>query len=250
LSYAAKAQGQEDWWKQQRKDEASLRAVIKKYQEQCPAPTEKGKARGTFSLVKYIEDFQAKTAVINNDVGEMMCRSRYIAWAQTYHNPEGVMTDKQAETRWAEMEAAALNGEWLHDQNGPAKEQLQLRIQTSSQIIFQDEFSHAKVQHSQQQKDLKKASRADVEAGRRSLLRDHERGGLGKDGEHKDFGGIAQAMLQTAQQSTGARRESAFAGSGVFLPNMQSMQDELAEDEAEKKAKADSKKQIKQCFSR
>ena len=245
LSYAAKAQGQEDWWKQQRKDEASLRAVIKKYQEQCPAPTEKGKTRGTFSLVKYIEEFQAKTAVINNDVGEMMCRSRYVAWAQTYHNPEGVMTDKQAETRWAEMEAAALSGEWLHDQKGPAKEQLQLRIQTSSQIIFQDEFSHAKVQHIQQQKDLKKASQADVEAGRRSLLRDHERGGLGKDGEHKDFGGIAQAMLQTAQQSTGARRESAFAGSGVFLPNMQSMQDELAEDEAEKKAKADSKKQKK-----
>ena len=245
LSYAAKAQGQEDWWKQQRKDEASLRAVIKKYQEQCPVATEKGKNRGTFNLVKYIEEFKAKTAVINNDVGEMMCRSRYIAFAQTYHNPEGILTDKQAETRWSEMEAAASNGEWLHDKNGPEKEQLQLRIRTASQVIFQDEFSHAKVQQSQQQKDLKKASLADVEAGRRSLLRDHERGGLGKDGEHKDFGGIAQAMLQTAQPSTGARRDSAFAGSGVFLPNMQSMQDELAEDEAEKKAKADSKKQKK-----
>jgi hypothetical protein len=244
LSYASKAQGQDAWWKQQRKDEASLRAVIKKYQEQCPAPAEKGKNRGVFNLVKYIEEFKAKSAVINNDVGEMMCRSRYLAFAQTFHNPEGILTEKQAETRWAEMEQAANSGEWLHDKNGPAKEQLQLRIRTSSQIIFQDEFSHAKLQQSQQQKDLKKASQADVEAGRRSLLRDHERG-LGKDGEHKDFGGIAQAMLQTAQQSSGASRDSAFAGPGVFLPNMQSMQDELAEDEARKKAKAESKKQRK-----
>ena len=130
LSYAAKVQGQEDWWKQQRKDEASLRAVIKKYQEQCPpsSATDKGKNRGTFNLVKYIEEFQAKTAVINNDVGEMMCRSRYVAFAQTYHNPEGALTEKQAEARWAEMEAAASAGEWLHDKNGPVKEQLQLRI--------------------------------------------------------------------------------------------------------------------------
>ena len=51
-------------------------------------------------------------------------------------------------------------------------------------------------------------------------------------------------MLQT-QQSSGNHRDSAFAGPGVFLPNMQSMQDELAEDEAAKKAKAESKKQKK-----
>ena len=244
LSYASKAQGQEEWWKQQRKDEASLRALVKKYQEQCPAPNDKGKNRGVFNLVRYIEEFKAKTAVISNDVGEMMCRSRYLAWAQTYHNPEGALTEKQAEARWSEMESAASSGDWLHNKNGPVQEPLQLRIRTASQVIFQDEFSHAKVQESQQQKDLKKASLADVEAGRRSLLRDQECGGLGKNGEHKDFGGIAQAMLQT-QQSSGSHRDSAFAGPGVFLPNMQGMQDELAEDEAAKKAKAESKKQKK-----
>ncbi len=172
-----------------------------------------------------------------------MLRSQYLAFAQTSHNPAGALTEKQAETRWSEMEAGASSGDWLHDKSGPVQEQLQLRIRTSSQIIFQDEFSHAKVQESQQQKKLKKASQADIEAGRRSLPRDQERGGLGKNGERKDFGGIAQAMLQ-GQQSTGSRRESAFSGSGVSLPTMQSMQDELAEDEATKKAKTEEKNNI------
>ena len=195
---------------------------MKKYQQQCP-PTQIQQKRGTFNLVRYREEFAASSAVINNDVGVMMHKRRYVAWAQTAENPDGIATLAGAEAAWTQMEEAAKRGEWLHNSKGPTGEPLQLRIKTQEQVIFQDQFAHSKVQECQQNKDVKKASMESVEAGRRSLLRDHERG-LGKQGEHQDFGGIAQAMLQNVQSAGGSSRDSAFAGSGVFMPDLIGMQ--------------------------
>ena len=128
-------QNQEQCWQQQRKNEASLRAMVKKYNEQCPA-TGDARKRGVFNTVRYKEELAAKTAVVNNDVGEMMHKSRFVAWAQTHQNPEGVMTATLAADRWMETEAAAQLGERLRNSNGLAKEPLQLRIRVSSQVIF------------------------------------------------------------------------------------------------------------------
>ena len=241
LAYSAKNQGQEDWWKTVRKDEAELRALVKKYQETCPVSDTK--KRGTFNLARYLEEFKASSSVINDDLGVMMHKSRYVAWAMTAANPEGAMSQSQAESKWATMAEAAESGEWLSNRSGPALEPLQLRIKTGDQVIFRNEFGHSKIQQVQQNKDVHKATASSVEAGRRSILRDHERG-LGLEGQHKDFGGIAQAMLQNMPNAQGGSgpRDSAFAGAGVFLPNVQVLQDEIAEEKA---ATEEAKKQAK-----
>lgn len=245
LDYCAKVQKTERWWKEVRKDEPKLREVVKTYLEQCPDNNGGGgqKKRGLFNTVRYQETFTASSGVINDDECIMMHRSRYLMWAQTHDNPEGAFTKAQAEAKWTEMQEAAELGNWLHSRQGPQSEPLLLLIKVSNRVIFRNEFAHAKVQEAQQNRELHKVGAEAVEAGRRSLLRDHERG-LGRDGQHDDFGSIAQCMITSASAANpgGMNRDSAFSGSGVYMPNLEMMQEELAEAETQKKEEAEAKK--------
>ena len=85
---------------------------------------------------------------------------------------------------------------------------------------------------------MRKVSTESLEAGRRSLLKDHDRG-IGRDGQRQDFGAIAQSMVASSTSSAagGAARTSAFAGNGVFMPNLEGMKDEIAEDQQEEREK-------------
>lgn len=247
LAYCAKIQKQDDWWKQVRKDEAELRSVVKKYLEQCPAVSEDGaggsKKRGVFNTVRYQEEFRATSAIINDDEGIMMHRSRYLAWAQSPANPEGILNKTQAEIKWDEMADAAGQGKWLTNNHGPPSEPVQLRIKVADRVTFRNAFEHSKVQEIQQNKEVKKATLESVEAGTRSLLRDHEKG-LGRDGKQKDFGAIAQAMLAASEFDAGGglERSSAFAGPGVFMPNIENMKDEIDDAKQEELQKKEEKK--------
>ena len=249
LAYCARVQHQEEWWKGVRKDEQELRTLVKKYLEQCPPSVAGGsvssaqKKRGLFLTVRYQEEFRASSAVVNDDEGIMMHKSRYLAWAQTHENPDGAFSKSQAENKWNEMEEAAGLGIWIHNKSGPAAEPLCLRIKTADKVTFRNAFEHAKVQEAQQNRELRRATAEAVEAGRRSLLRDHDRG-LGRDGQHQDFGAIAQCMVASsaASEPGGARRDSAFSGSGVFVPNLDMMKEDIAEDKleaAQKKTKTE-----------
>ena len=247
LTYCAHVQKQDEWWKEVRKDEPQLRELVKKYLEQCPdAGNAASKKRGLFNLVRYIENFKASSAVINDDEGVMMHKSRFLAWAQTEENPDGAQSKAQAEQKWSEMEESASTGQWVSSQKGPPKEPLLLRIKVADKVTFRNSFEHAKIQEAQQNREMRKVSTESLEAGRRSLLKDHDRG-IGRDGQHQDFGAIAQSMVASSTSSAagGAARTSAFAGHGVFMPNLEGMKDEIAEDQQEELEKKEAKKNQK-----
>ena len=112
LAYCAHVQKQEEWWKEVRKDEPQLRELVKKYLDQCPdAGNAASKKSGSFNLVRYIENVKASSAVINEDEGIMMHKTRFLAWAQTEANPDGALSKAQAEQKWSEMEAVASTGQ-------------------------------------------------------------------------------------------------------------------------------------------
>ena len=244
LAYCAHVQKQEEWWKEVRKDEPQLRELVKKYLDQCPdAGSAASKKRGSFNLVRYIENFKASSAVVNEDEGIMMHKSRFLAWAQTEANPDGALSKVQAEQKWSEMESLVSTGQWVSSQRGPPKEPLLLRIKVAEKVTFRNSFEHAKIQEAQQNREMRKVTAEGVEAGRRALLRDHERG-IGRDGQRQDFGAIAQSMVATSTSAAagGAARNSAFSGSGVFMPNIEGLKDEIAEDQQEEQAKKEAKK--------
>ena len=243
LAYCAKVQHKLEWWTEVRKDEPQLRELVKKYLEQCPdAGNAASKKRGLFNLVRYIEEFKASSAVINDDEGVMMHRSRYLAWAQTDENLDGAYSKAQAEQKWSEMEASAVAGQWVSSQGGPPKEPLLLRIKVADKVTFRNSFEHAKIQEAQQNREMRKVTAETLETDRRSLLRDHERG-IGRDGQHQDFGAIAQSMVtsSTSAEAGGVSRSSAFSGNGVFMPNLEGLKDEMAEDQLQERMKKDAK---------
>lgn len=228
LRNASKMQKQDDWWKETHGDEKKLRKVIEKYNERCPPAPEKKRSKMFFSIVQYIETFKASSSVLHDDEGEMMHKDKFISWSKSVDNPDGIFTDAQADAKWEELRAGPLT-----DEKGPITQPDRCRVKTKDRVIFRTGFEHAKEQRCQQNKDEKKATMDSVEIGRRSLLRDHEKG-IGRNGEEADFSAIGQAMLGTAMGSSGTGT-SAFAGPGVYVPNVSDLGEELAE-EAEAKA--------------
>ena len=141
------------------------------------------------------------------------------------------------------MEASAAAGQWVSSQGGPPKEPLLLRIKVADKVTFRNSFEHAKIQEAQQNREMRKVTAETLETDRRSLLRDHERG-IGRDGQHQDFGAIAQSMVtsSTSAEAGGVSRGSAFSGNGVFMPNLEGLKDEMAEDQLQEQMKKDAKK--------
>ena len=61
LGYAAKAQGQDEWWEETRRDPAKLKKVVAAYKARQPVAGKKRKE--TFVILEYIEERRKETAV-------------------------------------------------------------------------------------------------------------------------------------------------------------------------------------------
>ncbi len=105
-------------------------------------------------------------------------------------------------------------------------------------------FSHSKAQQLQASKAQCKVTEEELAQGRRSLLRDHERG-VGRNGEEADFTGIARGMLQ--KSSGGSTPASAFTNSGVYIADVRQMAEDVKEEAEEaQRAKAAARKASKE----
>lgn len=240
LAYASKVQREEEWWRETRKDPKALQDAVRKYHESCPVDKETKKRLGKFNIVKYLEEFRSVSRVVQARPGLMMHKEMFLGWAQTWRNPRGQCKDTTAaETQWEEYQKAAESGELIHDRSGPSGGQ-RIRIPTADAVDFQDSFEHSKSQLIQRGKDAKNLAKDAIAAGRRGLMRDHEKS-LGRDND--DFGSVAKAMVTNAAAGADAAlsgsHQSAFAGPGVFLPDLSQMQEEL---ESARQEKLDAKK--------
>ncbi len=224
LAHQAKVQKEETWWQETRRDEARLRRVVRKYQEQCPRETGV-RCRYAFAIVRYKEEYSASTAVRHLCRGRMMTKTRYVAWAMSQEGRH--MTAKDAERQWTEWESDV---DHIRDQKGPTEETLRLRVPMEDDVDFETTWSHSKTQELQAKRETKNVSEEEARRGRRGLLRGHERG-LGKKGEEMEYGAIAQAMV-TKNDGSAAAVGSVFKGAGVFVADVARIEEELAEEDA------------------
>jgi hypothetical protein len=166
--------------------------------------------------------------------------SMYMDFAQKPSNPEGALTKQQAEARWEELLAEPLT-QRIRDQGGPVSEPLRLRIKTKDMVKFRNGYMHSREQVMQSNRDEKNVSLEKIEAGRKSLLRDAEKG-MGRQGEHGDMAAIAQSMVSGSSNGGRAPSKGAFAGTGVFEPILGNLIEDIQEDAVEKQAKKDAQK--------
>lgn len=236
IAYAAKAQNKQEWFREIKQDETRLKKLIVKYQESCPKILGSTK-RPTFCIAKYSEVHEAAAGVLTDSLGTMMHRSRYLSWAQSDQCSEGKLSEQEAKQRWDEMVEQAHAGTCIHDQAGPTKEPMRVRIATDTNIIFRSSYMQSKRQEVQHQREERKATSESVAAGRRALLRDHE-----QSDSRKDFDAIAAGMNARLQEGGPS---NAFSGAGVFCPKLEYIEDELQEEEqaAKKKKKRKSQQQ-------
>lgn len=218
-----------------------------KYLSTCPLDSKSGKRANKFNIVKYAEEYRAVTKTIHRKPGRLMHKSMFLGWAQTWDNPKGACKSvAEAEAQWQEYESLAHLKELISDQKGPISEPLRIRIPLSDELHFEDSFEHSKRQEIQHQKEQKSVKEGDILAGRRALLRDHERG-IGNSTD--DFGAVAQAMVSnSAHGSTSGEQGphiSAYQGSGVFVPDVAHLQDSMAAEKQEKAEAREAKKKGK-----
>ena len=199
------------------------------YHVDCPI-REDCRKRGTFNVIRYTETHEAASGVLTDQRGKMMHKLQYLDFAKTAENPEGALLPSQAEARWLEMCNEADAKQRLSDKSGPAESPLRLRVAVGTEVIFRNSYMVAKKQEAQAQRDVKgkAATHESAEAGRRALLRDHERG-FGED-NRSSFETIGQSMVVRAGDN-----ESSFAGSGIFMPDVARLQEDIQEAGEQKK---------------
>ncbi len=236
LAYHAKVQNELEWWKDARGDDTKLRRVLFKYHERCPREPN-ARRRSTFLIAQYREEYRAASAVTHSDKGVMMHRTRYIRYATTpgtdASNP--AMTVKDAELKWAAWENDPAH---IRDQKGPVGDTLRLRVHVDDEVNFDSSVTHSKSQTLQSRKDDKNVAEEDAQRERRSLLRSHNRD-LGKDAAEEEYTAIAQAMLARTDGTSGAA-SAVFAGSGLAIPDVARLAEEIAEEDKPKDKKAKS----------
>ena len=112
-----------DLFKEVRQNEPRLRALLQKYEQECPVK-EGSKKRGAFNIVRYIEVHEAAAGTILDDAGILMRKTRFVAHAQTHDYVLGKLSELEADARWEEMKAEAELGKRPTDNDGPPKEPL------------------------------------------------------------------------------------------------------------------------------
>ena len=105
---------------------------------------------------------------MSDNVGVMMHRSRFLAFAQTHEHPKGKLSQSEAESKWEEMANEAKLAQRIRDQNGPESEPLRLRVECDTKISYRNQYMQAKRQEVQYQREQKEASTESIQAGRRA----------------------------------------------------------------------------------
>ena len=81
LYHQAIAQGKLEWYQEVRQDPDRLEQLVKKFNEKCPKTGPKSK-RGAFSLVTFIEEYEASSKVENTAAGKLMWWGEYLHFAR------------------------------------------------------------------------------------------------------------------------------------------------------------------------
>lgn len=229
LAKQANQQGQAEFFKEARQNEEKLKKMVARYREMCPYDKMKGK-RGHFSIVSYKEEFSAESAVVVAARGRMMTEGMFVKWAQTAEG--GSMSEDEAKAKWVEYRG---DPHVLRDEKGPPKAPLRIRINLYDDVDFTTATIHAKRQLCQANKEGKNVDKEDAQRQRRMILKGHDRGGLGRNGEEADFGGIAAGMLANTAAGAGSSSSpgNAFAGAGALLQDIRSLVPDAEEDDEE-----------------
>ena len=229
---------------------------------------EGSKKRGAFNIVRYIEVHEAAAGTILDDAGILMRKTRFVAHAQTHDYVLGKLSELEADARWEEMKAEAELGKRPTDNDGPPKEPLRafhvpilflflhwvsywhniiiystasickpagLLVEGDKTVLKRSSYMRSKRQETQHQREEKKNTQEAVEAGRRALLRDHKQGFGEADA---DFKGMAVAMATRGS-------EDAFQHGGLYMPNMERMNEDIMLEEQQKKEEKENKKKGK-----
>jgi hypothetical protein len=226
LTHQAQTQKCSDWWRKVRSDEKQLRRAVEMYNQYCPVPT-KGGRRGTFQFARAMEEFSASTASRLKEVAPLWHQERWLAHAQTDQCYYGKMTEKAAEAQW---EAWKADENHSRDNKGPGGS-LRLAVKTDDVIEGENEVRRKKALEVVE-KQVKKPDSAFIQEEARRLLKGHDAGATGGD-----FDPAAMSAMLVAGKD-GNVGGNAFAGAGVFVANVSSIQEDM---EAEAKAAADAK---------
>ncbi len=235
LAYQAKVQDELKWWTETRADDAQLRRALSKYHEQCPRVPNL-RRRSVFLIAQYREEYRAGTSVAHRAKGIMMHKARYLRYAtSSADSSRPPLSLKDAELQWTAWENDANH---IRDQSGPPEDPLRLRVHVDDEVNFDSTVSHSKSQVLQSQKDGKGVTEEDAQKGRRGLIRSHNRD-VGRDDAEQEYGAMAQAMLAKSDGSSRAAG-NVFAGTGLAVPDVGRLAEELAADGKEKEKKAKS----------
>ena len=235
LAKQATAQGPkaDAFFKEVRTDTERLRALLKRYNDLCPATNSVKAKRGTFAFVSYIEETEAQNAVRQSAQGKMMWKEEYMTFAK---KPKGgSCSAAEAERRWAEWLGTEST---TKDMKGPPEAPVRLRIVVGDFLNFDNAVIHSRVQQCQRQAPQKNVSAEAAAAQRSSLLREGERGLARNSDEAADLQAFGQALINNAASGTcgnGGNPQGAFDGLGLLAGDFNELMEGAEAAERERK---------------
>ncbi len=219
IARQARAQGPDaqTWLSECRKDELKVRVILQSYFEKCPPATmSRGKSRGTWNLVSYMETYRAESSVRRTAKGKLMWFGEFMEFAMSTKG--GRLAEDEAKGRWEAMRA---DPDVLKDEGGPEKSRFRVCVEKGHYMEQSDSWSHNK-EIQLKERDMKKATVESVEALKKRMARDHN--ALDDDGQ---LAAVAKGLMRSSPTSLAggmtASSSSGFVGAGLLLGDIQEL---------------------------
>jgi hypothetical protein len=187
----AARQGKKEWLLSVEQDEERLCKLLAVYHQRCPEKDAGGK-RGKFIMAEYIEEYEASTEILKDDVGEMMEEEEFIEFCKTVKG--GKLTFAQAQTKWCLLKDS--KGDNYHDFGGKGGD-IRFRVTVKDTVVFRNAFRHTK-ETQFKGKAVKNPDQNAMDQMRRDIA-------LGHDGMEGDFHMQGMAKLMVGAGSSGSQ---------------------------------------------
>ena len=204
LASAAKAQGQDAWWAEVKRDNKKLQRVVKAYHQQCPRVD--GKKRALFKVLTYIEYVRQQELLIKDEQYEMIDLRRWITWHGKHKN--GSMEVEEAR---ALFYTTLEQPDTMTDELGPTeKYRTRIAKKVRDMIIKRDQELRGRG-YDLKEKDVKKATKEDMDQAESRV----QRGSVARGAAAKTRDELAQAMVKA-----GTRTQSALSSEAKALAQL------------------------------
>ena len=225
LSYAAKVQGQLDWWDEQRNDPKKFRRVIAYYKAKVPTEASIGakKTSVKFKVNQYLEYCRQEEIIMRDGVHEMMDIREYMSWMAKAKNGalDALTSSAKFNEKFEEPHATTdEDGDW-------SKDRRRVMVKKKTVATFRDQEVRGR-QYEMRDKESKDCSQEQIDR----LEGRVQRGSTARGASAQSRAETARTMLRTASASSGMGADGSFSEQGRAILQIGQVR-ELASDTEE-----------------